>query len=201
MLRSFFLSAILISVSFGSFAQQRIHWNPDYELSFEDFASPKTKIGAQSNYINSSAQMDFSFQMSNAEFMMTKNFNTKVSTIFVPDAAVILAQNVSSMEKLLNFARYEFDLIELYSRKFRKSMYDNKGAFSGISFFQPLYNEIQKELAGRHSDAAEETNLGFVEDRLAALHGEVKRELQELADFCKDCKPPKKKKLANSSDD
>ncbi|WP_158860917.1 hypothetical protein [Lunatibacter salilacus] len=200
MLKFFFLFAFVLLCSFRSFAQQRIHWSPDYQLGIQDFASPKTKVGAQSNYINSSAQMDFSFQMSNAEFMFSKNFNTKVNTIFVPEAAVILADSESSMKKLLNFARYEFDLIELYSRKFRKSMYDNKGAFSSISFFEPLYYELQKELAGRHSDAAEETNLGFVEDRLVTLHGEVKRELHELADFCKDCKPPKKKKLANSVD-
>jgi len=194
MVRFFFLSSIIFSFVLVSFGQQRIQWSNDYQLSINDFASPKTKVGAQNNYINSSAQMDFSFQMSNAEFMLTKNFNTKVSTIFVPEAAVILADSESSMEKLLNFARYEFDLIELYSRKFRKSMYDNKGAFSSISFFESLYHELQIELTGRHSDAAEETNLGFVEDRLALLHTEVKSELEEFADFCKDCKPPKKKK-------
>jgi hypothetical protein len=188
----FFLSICL--TTYGAIAQQRIHWSPDYHLTIKDFASSKTKVGAQSNYINSSAQMDFSFLMSNAEFMLTKNFNAKVNTIFVPDAAVILADSESSMEKLLNFARYEFDLIELYSRKFRKSMFENKGAFSSIGFFEPLYYELQKELTGRHSDAAEETNLRFVEDRLASLHDGVRRELEELADFCKECKPPKKKK-------
>lgn len=194
MLKFFLLSAFSGLLTFASPAQQRVYWNPDYVLTVNDFASPKTKIGAQTNYINSSAQMDFSFQMSNAEFMLTKNFNAKVSTVFIPEAAVILADSESSMGKLLNFARYEFDLIELFSRKFRKSIYDNKGAFSNIRFFEPLFHELQKELAGRHSDAAEETNLGFVDDRLRTLHAEVKRDLDELADFCKDCKPPKQKK-------
>ncbi len=187
-------SAFIWLVTFSSFAQQSIHWSPDYYLTIKDFGSKKTKVGTQNNYINSSARMDFSFQMSNTEFMLTKNFNQKVSTIFVPESAVILADSESSREKLLKYARYEFDLIELYSRKFRKSLYENKGTFSSINFMEPLFNALQKELTERHADAAEESNLGFEEDRLAMLHEEVRKELEVMADFCKECKPPKKKK-------
>ena len=57
-----------------------------------------------------------------------------------------------------------------------------------------LFNALQKELTERHADAAEESNLGFEEDRLAMLHEEVRKELEVMADFCKECKPPKKKK-------
>jgi|GEM_PF-5856976 len=72
-------SAFIWLVTLSSFAQQSIHWSPDYYLTIKDFGSKKTKVGTQNNYINSSARMDFSFQMSNTEFMLTKNFNQKVS--------------------------------------------------------------------------------------------------------------------------
>jgi len=49
-------------------------------------------------------------------------------------------------------------------------LYENKGTFSSINFMEPLFNALQKELIERHADAAEESNLGFEEDRLAMLH-------------------------------
>ena len=59
---------------------------------------------------------------------------------------------------------------------------------------EPLFNALQKELIERHADAAEESNLGFEEGRLAMLHKEVRKEVEVMADFCKEYKPPKKKK-------
>ena len=138
--------------------------------------------------------MDFSFYMSSGEFMFTKNFNSKVNCTFKRDAASLIAPDSLVALDLLNFSRYEFDLSELYARKFRKRLYEEKGAFSDVSFFRPIYDEIQKEFTERHTLAGTQTELGRDIANLNTLHQEVLNEITVLSDFCKACKPPKKKK-------
>lgn len=43
------------------------------------------------------------------------------------------------------------------------------------------------------SSAMQQTNLGLKNDLLEDLHQKVIVEILELDDFCKECKPPKKK--------
>lgn len=176
-------------------AQQIIDWSPDYELTFEDFLSKKTKIGYGDTYqINSTAGMGFSFQMTNYEWMFTKNFNSRVTSTFNKNAAVLVAPNLDIANSLLAFANYQFDLVELYARKFRKKLYENKSAFTNPSFLEPIYNEIQAELNERHAEAGELSNLGIKSEVMKELHQEVLVEIASLGDFCKECKPPKAKK-------
>lgn len=176
-------------------AQNIIEWDGIYQLQLTDFQSPSSQIGDVNIYsIHTTSGMDFSFHMSAGEFIFTKNFNPKVNCNFSRNASVLIAPDSASAMALLNFARYEFDLSELYARKFRKKLYDEKGAFSDISFFEPIYEDIQNEFSQRHSTAGKETDLGQNDDKLIALHEEVKKEIMELAEFCKACKPPKKRK-------
>lgn len=73
-------------------------------------------------------------------------------------------------------------------------MFEEKGAFSGISFFQPIYDSLQKEFVERYSKVGKETDIGRDQEKLKVLHEEVLKEIQELPDFCKTCKPLKKKR-------
>jgi hypothetical protein len=57
-----------------------------------------------------------------------------------------------------------------------------------------MYDIVQKEFVNRHSIAADEIDLGRNEEKLVTIHQEVLKELAMLRDFCKTCKPPKKKK-------
>jgi hypothetical protein len=176
-------------------AQNVIDWDPNFKLQLSDFQASTTEIGDVSIYsLHSSARMDFSFSMSNYEFMFTKNFNSKVNCTFTRDAASLIAPDEEAAESLVKFAQYEFDLSELYARKFRKKLFEGKGAFSSASFFQPIYNDLQKEFVERHAKAAKETDIGRNEARLAEIHFEVLREVDELSEFCKTCRPAKRKK-------
>jgi hypothetical protein len=73
-------------------------------------------------------------------------------------------------------------------------MFEKKGAFSDVSFYRPLYDEVQKEYAERHTMAARETDIGRDAEKLQLLHKEVLAEITLLYEFCKTCKPEKKKK-------
>lgn len=180
----------------ASFGQQNIEWSPDVVLEFSDFKSKRSKIDASvDNYlIQSGSKIDFLVSMSNAEFMLTKNFNSKVKSVFTQNASLIVAPNEEIAAKLVNFARYQFDLTEFYARKFRKSLYENKGTFSSFEFILPLYEKVQEELVARSGEAGDITSLGMNETELETLHTAVKLELTIYGDFCSTCKPPKPKK-------
>ena len=189
----FILTAILMATNIN--AQKIVEWNGIYQLQLSDFKSPATQIGEGSVYsVYTGSRMDFSFYMSNAEFVFTKNFNSRVNCTFNRDAASLVAPDSLTALNLLQFSRYDFDLSELYARKFRKKLYEGKRAFSSLSFFQPIYDEIQQELVERHTQAANQTDVGANREKLGELHLEVSREIDALADFCKSCKPGKKKK-------
>jgi hypothetical protein len=175
--------------------QNLIDWDGNYQLKLSDFQSPTTQIGDVTMYsLHSSTSFDFSFYMTNGEFMFTKNFNSKVNCTFKRDLASLVAPDSTQANALVDFARYEFDLSELYARKFRKRLYEEKGAFSDVNFFRPIYDSVQKEFTERHTLAGRLTDIGRNREKLETLHYEVLMEIRQLADFCKTCKPPKRKK-------
>lgn len=189
---------LLLSVLIGGsvHCQTAIEWTPHYELTLADFQSPSSEIDPEltSTFIQSGAQMEFAFQMSSYEFMFTKNFNSRVKTVFYKNMAAIVAPDSSNINPLLTSAQFNFDLTELYSRKFRKELHAQKGTFSDISFFQPIYDELQAELSARNARAMKESDLGRKQEVLQQEHQKVLDEISLLSDYCKDCKPPKRKK-------
>jgi len=191
----FILILLAVTAALCVNGQNQFEWDGVYALQLSDFQSSATELGNESMLsVNTGGHIGFSFYMSNAEFMFTKNFNPKVTCTFNRNAASIVAPDSASALKLVNLARYDFDLAELYARKFRKELYLNKGAFSSASFFQPIFDKIQKEYQERHIQASKEARLGFNEEKLKELHAQVITEIAELSDFCKTCKPSKRKK-------
>lgn len=184
---------ILFYIS-SSNAQTKLEWNELIELQMVDFQSPATQIGQGNIYrLQSGIRMEFSYQMSQAEFMFKKNFNKAAVCAFNPELASIVAPDDNIAFQLLNFARFEFDLTELYTRKFRKRLYGQKKAFTKGDWYLEIFNEIQGELELRISAAGNATDIGRKEEKLKALHDEVREELKTLADFCQTCKPKRKK--------
>ncbi|NOX86552.1 MAG: hypothetical protein GXO86_11425, partial [Chlorobi bacterium] len=159
-MKKVFIIAFIFLNTFG-YSQTGIEWNEDYVLQLSDFQSPATKIGNVNIYsLHSGITMNFMYQMSNAEFMFKKNFNSAVKCVFNRNAASIIAPDTAIALCLLDFARFEFDLTELYTRKFRKKMFEEKGAFSGSDFFEPIFNKIQAELNVQIANAGNKTDLG-----------------------------------------
>jgi hypothetical protein len=174
--------------------QDAVEWDGKYRLQLSDFRSAATQIGGTTVYhLHSGAGIAIAYHMSNAEFAFTKNFNAKVSCTFNRAAAVLVAPDSATAMDLLLFARFDFDLAELYARKFRKRLHEEKNAFSGAGYITPIYEEIQKSYAERHAGAGKSTDVGRNREELKELHDEVLLEIEQLAGFCKSCKPPKKR--------
>ena len=188
------ISIIFLFIVVQINAQNNIEWDGKYQIQLSDFKSKATQIGnVSSNSIQTASGLNFSIQMSNVEFVFTKNFNSKVSSTFKQESASIIATDTITAERMVKFAQYEFDSSELYARKLRKDVYVNKGTFSDISFLQRLYDAIQEEYVEEHGEASKKTNLGQKKDILIKLNDDVLIRIQELSDFCKTCKSPKKK--------
>jgi len=184
-----------LAIAMNAYTQNEIEWDADYELQLSDFQSKSSQIGNVVNTsLNTGIGMEFIYQMSAAKFMMTRHFNNYVSCTLNRNAASLVAPDSTTALELLSFARYEFDLTELYARKFRKRLYEEKGAFSNSDFFQPVYDEIHEAYVEELNQSRNLTQLGQNRQELENLHDDVLNQLEELADFCYSCKPPKKRK-------
>lgn len=190
-----FVVAIVFLLSLSAKAQNTIRWNESYQLQFLDFQSPSTRIGKVEFYtLHATCGFGFAFSMNNFEFMTARNFNSFVENTFTKDASSIIAPDSETAERLLSFARFQFDLSELYARKLRKGLYEEKTTFSKSDFYRPVFDSLNREYQREYDVAGNETELGGKRERLAMMHAQVLLDIRNLADFCKECTPPKKKK-------
>ncbi|MBF9254332.1 hypothetical protein I2I11_13585 [Pontibacter sp. 172403-2] len=180
---------IFLFFAFQAMGQTKVEWQEGRKLAASDFTgqAPETH-SSQSYYL--AANLEFGYAMSNYEFMLTKNFNKNVTVYFNPAASWL--QEGEDTENLLKYAQMDFDLMELYARKLRKRVYEAKGTFSNYNFFQQAQEEIQAEMAKRQSDMYASTS--FDKDKMEAYHQQILTEIAALPDFCKACKPARKKK-------
>lgn len=173
-------------------AQNIIVWSELSPLKLTDFAA---KAPSSSNSIygcRASCNIDFGYQMSAASFMLTKNFNSKVKTVFIKNTSYIVAPDANITQNLLAYSQTIFDLTELYARKFRQRLFEQKKAFSNSDFYVAAQEEVQKELSERENFILSSTNLGQNTEELKKTHDQILQEIQQLADYCMECKPKKK---------
>lgn len=171
-------------------AQDIVEWSPTYQLTKSDFQMKPANSGNGQRYY-AACQMDFSYQMSNYEFMFTKNFNRFSRAIFNRKASWM--DEGPLQERLIDMAQLDFDLVELYTRKIRKRMYEEKRAFSNATFYQQAVTDTQRLYAERLAEIVRDTDSGQSETRTREIHEQVVREINELNEYCKECKPVKKK--------
>lgn len=195
-MKALLLAAILSNFTMLGFGQAIVDWAPDYQLTLSDFQSPQTEINEQLSVYSvlSGADMNFSFHMSTYEFMFTKNFNDKVDCRFNKEAAIIIAPDSATARQLVKVGQFTFDLMELFARRFRQELHQQKGAFSGISFFQPIYDSLHKEMNAINASMLKRTDLGRNEILLQEEHQKILVQIESLTDYCKHCKPPRRRK-------
>ena len=195
-MKKLFTTAFLIFNFSLIYGQSKLNWSAEYKLTLEDFKSPQTEIDKNLNtyFMLSGSEIGFNVQMSNYEFMFTRNFNSKIQVAFDKNSAVISAPDSSLAKQLVRFGQYEFDLNELYARKFRKKVYDEKKTFSSMNIFQSRLNKIQEEKNAEIARVSKSSNLGEDKESLELEHQKVLSEIDSLSDFCLECKPQKKRK-------
>ena len=179
------------------YAQEAIiEWSPNFSITYEDSEASKRTIDSKNRVysVNSGVMIDFAIQMSNVEFMFTKNFNSKLVCTFHKEAATLMAPDSIKANQLIQLVQFDFDLSELYTRKLRKELFENKKTFSDVTFFQPYFNKMITERNAVSSKMYTDSDFGNNTELLQREHSAIKNEILELGDYCKECKPPKKKK-------
>lgn len=184
------LCTLYISLTHLTFAQDIIEWSPTYQLAKSDFQLKAPNSGTSQRYY-AACQMDFSYQMSQYEFMFTKNFNRFARAIFNRKASWL--DDGPLADRLINMAQLDFDLVELYTRKIRKRMFDEKRAFSNMDFYKQAVNDTQTLYSERLAQIVQATDGGQSEVRIREIHEQIVREINALDEYCKECRPGRKK--------
>lgn len=188
------LTLCLLCFGLNLIAQTRIEWTPSLiidESSFQAKPPAMPDDGMQQYYF--SCNYELNFQMLNLQFTFTKNFNAYVEAFYAPSLSWKEAGDMD--EQLFLMSNLQFDLVELYARKCRKRMYESKKVSSNVGFFSVIVDQINdeytREMALINSEVVSSTDPNTY---LRQKNDEVNTRIEELFEFCKQCKPTKKKK-------
>lgn len=171
--------ALTLFATASSFAQadsnpNHLHWSATRKLTVNDFV---IKTG-QLEHNSSLAQYSMEFQVSGLDFM-TRNFNKKVKNYMIRSASWI--DTVHNVGHSLRFQQALFDLHEVYARRFRKLLKENRGKIAGgTEIVQKLSEQVSTELANRRTEFEADTRSGLDADRLAQWEAQILVELKEL---------------------
>jgi len=194
MLRFCFLSLLLTGFFVAAHSQTKIQWGEDVEVTLDSFKDtpPNLEENAAQEF-SLYTTYEFAYQMTAAQFAFTKNFNRYVEAYYVPEFSWMEEGELTA--ELLAMCNLNFDVSELFARKFRKELYERKRFGSSADFFTEAnsyisheYSKFTAELNSRLS-VAPDWNVVINE-----YSQKVNDEIQALNEYCKSCKISKKKK-------
>lgn len=177
---------LALTFSYSLFAQKesdmdKLFWSDRDRITIDDFGikSTDTKSGL------SSAAFSLEYNVNGLNFM-TKNFNKRVWHYMLRSASQItLDENV---DIYIRYQQTLFDLEEIYVRKFRKALSENRKKFLlRNAFADELKDEIiGTDLLKRQTEYNNETNAAKIEEKQKQWEAQIKRELNELKDYAYD---------------
>jgi hypothetical protein len=157
-----------------------VFWSSTRKLKAADFVI-KTKTGETSP---SFAQFSIDYKISGFDFM-TKNFNKKVRNYLIKSASWI--DTTTDVSISLRYQQTLFDISEIYTRQFRKSLKENrKKIASGTQFIEGLDQKAMTDFSNRRVSYARETNFGRTSDKQAEWEFQIQKELNELKEFANE---------------
>ena len=177
------LTLIFLFVAFTAFGQARKEWQEGYKLSVLDFEAeaPKNQEGrGQSYYL--AANLDYKKATSSSEPKLAKDLNQYVTAYFIPAQSWL--QQGEGTEILLKYAQMDFDLLELYARKYRKRLYNEKIAHVNSHFIQQAQQEVDTAIAKRRGEMLQA--VAESDSKAESFHEQVLKEIAELAQFSKE---------------
>lgn len=171
--------------------QQKVEWKEGYVLSTTDFEMPppqNSMRGYQRYYF--AGRLDYTYGTNRFEFSIPRNFNKAVSVYFYPSSSWLETGQLTGL--LLQEAQLDFNLLELYARRFRKKLYETKGVTYDTKLFQKIYEDLMAEFTKERAEM-----FGIIdgsETRTQKYNEKVLEGIAQLSEYCKECKPSKNKK-------
>jgi len=158
--------------------------NPDYLLWSSTKKLNLADFGIKKNSANSSAsfaQFTLDYSVSGFDFL-TKNFNKKVKNSMIISASWI--DTTANVDASIKYQQTLFDLAEIYARKFRKELKENRKLIAkGTQFIEGINSRVSTEFSKRRLKYDEETKYGMDSTKQQVWEEQISKELAELADF------------------
>jgi hypothetical protein len=113
---------------------------------------------------------------------MSKNFNKKVHNYFIKSASWI--DTAYDINLSIKYQQTLFDICEIYTRRFRKDLKENKRKFiKGNDFVNELNAKAMTDFANRRIEYDTETKSGTDKEKQLLWEIQIQKEFEELKDF------------------
>ena len=172
----------LICMNFGvaqNLQDGQKRWSSENKLTVDDF---KIKVNDDNSDIIYS-QFAINHEISGFNFM-TKNLNQKVHNIFLGNASWIDTTRTESINNDIEFQQMQFDIAEVYTRKFRKEVLKNKNQIAkGLDIVKQIDNEIMTDLSEERLRFMKETDSGRNTNKLQEWREKIISDLNDLNEF------------------
>lgn len=168
---------LLVSQTFSQKNEDVLYWSAERKLTEKDFEIKTTSDSlSQSNSL-----FTISFKISGFDFL-AKNLNNRVENYFLKSASQINV--ISGIKETLRYQQTHFDINEIYARKFRKALKENKKSIiKGFKIIEDLNNQIISDCSKRRALYDVETKIGTDDFKQKEWEIIIEKELQELSDF------------------
>lgn len=157
-----------------------VFWSSKRKLTVDDFGIKTWNKETGLSF----AQFSVDYQVSGFDFM-TKNFNKKVRNYIIKSASTI--DTTVDVSVSLRYQQTLFDLCEIYTRRFRKDLKENrKKIASGTQFVNGLNQKAMTDFANRRVQYDRETDFGSIIAKQIDWENMIKKELNELDEFANE---------------
>lgn len=173
MLRPFLVLIFLFIIGLTN-AQDKIFWNENRKLVWEDFQSktqPNTSKAAATTFCGISYLLK----------SPTKKFTArqvKIEAFFVPSKS--WAHNEHKTELVLMHEQSHFDIAELFARRFRKLISDKTMDAKAL---QKFYTNVYDNYKDYQQDYETATNHGRIREKQLEYTEKINQEIEKLSNF------------------
>jgi hypothetical protein len=152
-------------------------WSAVKKLTLDDFAIKKGKQEVSSSF----AQFSIDYEVRGIN-LFTRNFNNKVRNYLITSASWI--DTTADVGQALRYQQTLFDISEIYARKMRKALKENKNKIvKATTLAEEINTQYITEFSQRRLAYDSETNYGTNETKQKEWEAQIQKELDELRDF------------------
>lgn len=190
MIKQFLTILILGFFTLSVGAQNMLEWSENDYLKVDDFQAE----APNTNQLQaSSGSFSVSYEIGGLNLITTRNLNKNVVAQFQKDASYIDKADEETTKRMLDYQQLIFNLYELQARKLRQKFFEERGTIltkGPGELYEVVSTEHNKLLAKVQS----ETFYGASLEEIEKWNQWTLQEIEKLGEFCKDCKPKKKRK-------
>lgn len=164
-----FLAVILLAGYTISKDTDKIVWSKEYQLQWKDFKGPVKDANGMS-------------AMTSCIVEPQKDKEGKVSISCYFDKKTSWRIKKQETDNLLRHEQYHFNLAEVFTRKIRKELIEQKTDYASKDF-DKIFKKIWKECEKAQKKYDKETNHSKVTEEQSRWEKDIDNQLQELNDF------------------